>query len=461
LVPTSLKPQHNPKTQNRAPVISARRAAFEILRRVEHDDAYSSVLLAALDEGMRVEDRALCHELVLGVLRRRLWIDRIIEHLAKRKPDDLDLAVKLALRLGIYQLHFLSRIPPSAAVNESVNLVRSGGVGSAAGLVNAVLRRAIRESNYDPIAEITDPEEKLAVESSHPQWLITRWVKAFGLEEAAALARSNNEPAPVAFRLTTRALALPDGPDQVIKELETSGAELSPSQIVANSWRVKGGTGVLRRFARDGLVYVQDEASQLVAHVLGAQPNQRVLDVCAAPGSKTMHTDALAPQSSIVSGDRHVHRLRTLSTLASRQGVVGFQPIAYDATRRLPFADDSFDCVMVDAPCSGTGTLRHNPEIRWRITAADIGNLAEKQTLILANASQMVRPGGRLVYSTCSVEPEENESVVGRFLDEHDDFASAVLDTSAEMQTETGAIRTWPHRQDVDGFFIKAFDRRT
>jgi 16S rRNA (cytosine967-C5)-methyltransferase len=460
-VPASLKLQTNLNTQNRAPAISARRAAFEILRRVEQEGAYSSVLLAALDEGMRVEDRALCYELVLGVLRRQSWLDRVIEHLAERKTDDLDVAVKLALRLGIYQLHFLSRIPPSAAVNESVNLVRSGGIGSAAGLVNAVLRRATREPNYDPAAEITDAEEKLAVQTSHPQWLITRWVKAFGFEEAAALAGANNEPAPVAFRLTTRALALPDGPDQVISRLESSEAQLSPSQIVANSWRVKGGAGLLRALERDGLIYLQDEASQLVAHILGAQPNQRVLDVCAAPGSKTTHTDALAPQASIVSGDLHVHRARTLRALASRQGVVGIQPVVYDATRPLPFAAESFDRVLVDAPCSGTGTLRHNPEIRWRIKPSDIKDLSEKQSMILANASLMLRPGGRLVYSTCSVEPEENEHVVESFLDEHDNFASAILDISPEMQTETGAIRTWPHRQDVDGFFIKAFDRRT
>jgi 16S rRNA (cytosine967-C5)-methyltransferase len=439
----------------------ARRVAFEILQRVERENAYTSVLLAALDQEMRAADRGLCHELVLGVLRRQLWLDRVIGHLADREIEDLDLAVKLALRLGIYQLRFLSRIPPSAAVNESVNLVSAGGVQSAAGMVNAVLRRATREPNYDPAAGVTDADEKLAIDTSHPQWLIRRWANAFGLEEAAALAHANNEPAPLAFRLTTKALALSDGPNLVINQLASSGAELLPSRIVPHSWRVKRGGGLLHELARDGMIYFQDEASQLVAHLLGAQPNQRMLDVCAAPGSKTMHTDALAPLALIVAGDLHEHRLSTLKALALQQGVEGIQPVAYDATQPLPFAAESFDRVLVDAPCSGTGTLRHNPEIRWRLTAPDIMELSEKQTKILANAAVVVRPGGRLVYSTCSVELEENERVAESFLEEHYDFASSVLDAPSEMQSRTGAVRTWPHRQDVDGFFIQAFERKS
>ena len=457
----SSDPHNRPYFEHQVRGISpARFAAFEILRQVEEEGAYSSILLAAVDGEMRAEDRALCHELVLGVLRRRLWLDRVIAHLAEREVDDLDLAVRLALRLGIYQLRFLSRIPPSAAVNESVNLVRAGGVQSAAGLVNAVLRRAISESDCDPSAGIIDGDERLAIETSHPKWLIRRWVNAFGAEQATALARANNEPAPVAFRLTTKALALEDGPARVIARLESAGAELSPSQIVPNSWRVNGDRSVLRELSREGLIYLQDEASQLVAHLLGAQPNERVLDVCAAPGSKTTHIDALAPLAFIVAGDLHEHRLRTLDSLAKQQEVSGIQPVVYDAIQPLPFSGESFDRVLVDAPCSGTGTLRRNPEIRWRLTLVDISELSQKQIRILANASAVVRPGGRLLYSTCSVEPEENEGVAEAFLKKHDDFRSAILDAPAEMLSETGAIRTWPHRDGVDGFFIQAFERK-
>ena len=251
-------------------IARARSAAFEILRRVEQDGAYSSVLLAELDEKMRTEDRALTHELVLGVLRRRLWLDRVIEHFADRQTGDLDLPVRLALRLGVYQLRFLSRIPASAAVNDSVNLVRAGRVSSAAGLVNAVLRRATREPDYDPTVGVPDADERIAIETSHPQWLIRRWANALGFEKAVTLARANNEPAPVAFRLTAKALSIEAGPDRISKQLESDGALLTPSNIVPNSWQVAGAGKILRKLAIDGLIYLQDEASQLVAHLLNA-----------------------------------------------------------------------------------------------------------------------------------------------------------------------------------------------
>jgi 16S rRNA (cytosine967-C5)-methyltransferase len=440
----------------------ARRAAFEILRRVEQDGAYSSALLARLDETMRVDDRALCHELVLGVLRRQLWLDRVIEHFANRGVDGLDLPVKLALRLGIYQLRFLGRIPASAAVNESVNLVRVAGVKSAAGFVNAVLRRATREPDYDPAAGRADPVERIAVQTSHPRWLISRWADSLGFKEAEGLARANNEPAPVALRLTAKALATSDA-QHVTEQLKSSGARLTTSRIAPGAWRVAGGGRSLRELASEGLIYLQDEASQLVAYLLGAQPNDRVLDVCAAPGSKTTHIAVLTPRATIVAGDLYPHRLSTLNELAAQQGVRGIQTVAYDATQALPFANASFERVLVDAPCSGTGTLRHNPEIRWRIKSSDIEELAGKQSRIIANAAAVVNAGGRLVYSTCALEADENEGVVEAFMKQHPDFrlmpVDFPLDAGWEGHAKVGTIRTWPHRHDTDGFFVAVFER--
>jgi 16S rRNA (cytosine967-C5)-methyltransferase len=290
--------------------------------------------------------------------------------------------------------------------------------------------------------------------------LISRWANAFGFEEAARFAHANNEPAPIAFRLTAKTHANPDAPEEIIKELENQGAQVSPSKIAPDAWCVTGAGGAVRDFSRAGLIYLQDEASQLVAHLLGAQPGDRVLDVCAAPGSKTTHLAALAPQALIIAADLRAHRLRTLNELARQQGADNITPIACDATHRLPFADASFDRVLVDAPCSGTGTLRRNPEIRWRLRPSDIDELAAKQTHILASASAVVRVGGRLVYSTCSVEFEENERVVENFLNEHKDFRRALLDVPAELQTENGAVRTWPRLHGTDGFFVAAFERR-
>jgi 16S rRNA (cytosine967-C5)-methyltransferase len=434
----------------------ARRAAFQILRRVELEGAYASVLLAGLDREMREDDRALCHELVFGVLRRQLWLDRALEHFAKRSLDKIDLPVKLALRLGLYQVRFLSRIPPSAAVNESVNLVRAAGLRSAASFANAVLRQATREPDYDPASAVEGAAEKLAIETSHPLWLIERWTSAFGFAETAALGRANNEPAPVAFRFTSRR----KDARQIIEELESKGAQVSPSKIAPDAWRIDGAGSTVRELTRDGLIYLQDEASQLVAHLLGAQPGDRVLDVCAAPGSKTTHLAALAPQSLIIAGDLHEHRLRTLRELAKQQGTDNIASVACDARQRLPFVEASFDRVLVDAPCSGTGTLRRHPEIRWRLNAAEIAELSSKQSSILSNAAAMVRSGGRLIYSTCALEPEEDEMVVERFAKEHEEFAKVRLAAANDLQTETGAIRSWPHRHGTDGFFVAAFQRR-
>lgn len=445
-------------------VSPSRRAAFDILKRVEGEGAYAATLLATLDDEMRADDRALCIELVLGVLRRQLWLDSAIKHFSKRSVDSLDTAVRLALRLGLYQLRFLSRVPASAAVNESVNLVHAARVRSATSLVNAVLRRSVREADYDPAANIADPIQRLAVETSHPAWLIDRWARAFGLPETEALARANNNPAPVAFRFTSRN----SEKRQPLEELRTAGASLDPSKLVPDAWRIKGAGELLQRLGREGLVYVQDEGSQLVAHVLGCDPGDRVLDVCAAPGSKTTHVLARTPQAFVIAGDLHEHRLQTLRQLAATQGANMTGIVAYDGTTGLPFAPGSFDRVLVDAPCTGTGTLRHNPEIRWRITSADIIELAARQKLILSNAAKLVRRGGKLFYSTCSIEPEENESVVQDFLRDNIDFEPVEPDWSrpesraligSDLVTTLGAVRTWPQKDDVDGFFIAAFTR--
>jgi 16S rRNA (cytosine967-C5)-methyltransferase len=444
---------------NRA-VSPARRVAFEILRRVEEEDAYAAPLLAGLTEELLGEDRALCHELALGVLRRQLWLDRLVEHYAGRKSEKLDAPVRRALRLGLYQLRFLTRVPPRAAVNESVNLAHAARLRSAAPFVNAVLRRAVREPDYDPSADVADPFERVAVAASHPIWLVERWAAEFGLEETEAFARANNAPAPSAFRINNLRA---DG-DSLINDLRASGVSLARSRVAPGAWRAEGGSGAsapLRAFAVEGLIYMQDEASQLVAHVLGAQEGERVLDACAAPGSKTTHLAALAGDGArVVAGDVHEHRLRVVRESCERLGVRSVLAVALDAEAALPFADGAFDRVLVDAPCTGTGTLRHNPEIRWRLTLANIQELAKVQLRILAEAARVVRRGGRLVYSTCSVEREENEEVVAAFLRARGDYRQVeATPAPASLLLPQGAARTWPQRDDVDGFFVAALQR--
>jgi 16S rRNA (cytosine967-C5)-methyltransferase len=453
-----MKSRAKPAKRSARTVSPARLAAFEILRRVEDESAYASVLLASGGDALNELDRGLAYELVLGTLRWQLWLDTLIEHYSGRSAANLDGPVRRALRLAFYQLRFLDRLPASAIVNESVNLAYVARMHSAAGFINAVLRRAIREPDFDP-AQVTDnPLQRLSITTSHPLWLIERWSSAFGFDEAAAFAEANNRAAPVAFRLAKPA----DSEAEVLGLLASAGATTRPSQLVPGSWRVEGAGSVVRELFRDGRIYIQDEASQMVAHIVGIRPGERVLDVCAAPGSKTTHLAALSNgAASIVAGDLYEHRLQTVKETQVRAGVKGISLLAYDATAPLPLRDQSFDRVLVDAPCSGTGTLRRNPEIRWRISNADILEMAERQKAILSNSARVLRPGGSLVYSTCSVEPEENEEVVASFLKNHPDFRQGPVIHPKSSESVEGALRTWPHKDGSDGFFVALLVRQT
>ena len=446
------------KAINSKPTVSpARLAAFEILRRVEHSGAFASVLLSARAEALQPSDRSLCHELVMGVLRRQLWLDRLIAHYADRDPQRLDLAVRLALRLGLYQLRFLSRVPASAAVNDAVNLVRLARLRSAEPFVNAVLRHSIREPEYNPVAELSDPLDRLAFETSHPQWLIRRWADSWGFDETASFARANNEMAPVAFRIVNETA----NQAEVLEAFQFVKVELLPSVIAPGAWRVKGATSLLQDLARKGRIYIQDEASQLVSQAVDARSGDHVLDVCAAPGSKTTHiADLTREKSVVIAADRHDHRLRTVVAAAGAQSLSNIHCVVLDALKALPFPAARFDRVLVDAPCTGTGTLRRNPEIRWRISPADIDDLADRQIRILLNAARMVKPCGRLVYSTCSVEPEENEQVINKFIEQTTGFERLVLPVNPSLITSSGAARVWPHKGGADGFFIAGFERQ-
>jgi len=422
----------------------ARVAAFRILQQVEKG-AFSSVLLAAEDPTLKPADRALCHELVLGVLRWQLRLDKIVEHLSKRRVESLDSAVRIALRLGLYQLHYLTRIPASAAVNESVSLVRQARLSSATGFVNAVLRRAINEADYDPGTQVSDPLERIAIQTSHPVWLIERWAKAFGIAEAESFAQANNTVPPTAFRVVRNRA----DESQVVSRLREAGAEVEASQVTDGAWRVVGSTSLVRELSAAGEIYLQDEASQLVAQVLNVKPGERVLDLCAAPGGKTtLMADRADDKAMIVAADRSASRMATVVATTRLQQIKSIKPLILDAAEPLPFKSGAFDKVLVDAPCSGTGTLRRNPEIRWRLTAQDIDAFAEVQKQILSSAADAVKPGGRLVYSTCSVEREENEEVIDEVFGRDERFH--LIDS----------LRTWPQRQECDGFFMAIFENR-
>lgn len=425
-------------------ITPARVAAFNILKQVE-TGAFSSILLAAEEPHLQPADRGLCHELVLGVLRWQLRLDKILEYYSKRDIERLDPPVRIALRLGLYQLLYLSRIPASAAVNESVSLVRAARLSSATALVNAVLRRATREAEYDPAAEVSDPLERIAIQTSHPVWLIDRWLTAFGFDETESFATANNMMPPTVFRVVANRA----NQSEILARLTAAGAELESSDIVDGAWRVSGATSLLRELSAVGEIYLQDEASQLVARELKVKRGERVLDLCAAPGGKTtLMADRSEDAAFIVAADLSETRMGTVLNTMHLHELKSIQPTIVDGVESLPFVKSSFDKVLVDAPCSGTGTLRRNPEIRWRLTPVDIVKLAEQQKQILRRAVEMVKPGGRLVYSTCSVQREENEEVIEEVMARDERFQ--FVDTR----------RTWPQREGCDGFFISIFQCR-
>jgi 16S rRNA (cytosine967-C5)-methyltransferase len=262
----------------------------------------------------------------------------------------------------------------------------------------------------------------------------------------------------MAFRFTPRALVA-EQTEEIFRQLAEAGAQITASTVAPNAWRSVGGRGAVRSLASAGLIYLQDEASQLVAQLLKTEKGHRVIDVAAAPGSKATHISMLAPHATIIAGDLYSHRASTMRGLAALQGA-HIHPLIHDAARGLPFREASFDRVLLDSPCSGTGTLRRNPEIRWNIKPRDFEDLSSQQSAMLSPVAMLVRSGGRLIYSTCSVEIEENETVVDAFLAGHRDFARTELEGPAELLTQAGDLRTWPHRQGVDGFFVAVLERK-
>jgi 16S rRNA (cytosine967-C5)-methyltransferase len=426
-----------------------RLVAAEVLMAVEDGRWSDEALARALDASPMADvDRALATRLVYGTLARRRSLDHTIEAWSARPLARLDPLVLTALRLGLFQLEFLDRVPDHAAISTSVDLV-ARQARSAKGFVNALLRRAQREGLVQPPES---PETaRLGVLHSHPDWLVDRWVEELGAEEAEALMAANNEAAPTCYRsLEDRSAAL--------RALSAVGIPAEAGRLGRSAVVVPGPVRAL-----EGLAVVQGEASQLVVEMLDPRPGERVLDACAAPGGKTAAIAArVAPGPDTVACDpapRAGERIRASLEQAGIRGGVVFHACAVEDLR-----DGLFDAVLADAPCSGLGTLRQHPEIRWRRTPEDLVHLASRQRSILEAVAAMVRPGGRLVYSTCTIARVENEDVVDAFLDAHPEFVREVADSllpdAASRCDADGTLRTFPHRDGIDGFFAVRLRKR-
>lgn len=433
----------------------ARARAHAIVRRVFEHGAYADHALQGEARQLDARDRALAMRLAYGAIQRRATLDHLIERLADRPSERLDPAVLTALRVGLYELLYLGGAPDHAVVDEAVELAKRGSHGGH-GLVNAVLRRAAREGRDALLAGLNDDTpEGAATMHSHPLWMARMWWAELGPDDARALMAADNEPGELALRVNT----LRAEPTSVASALAVPhhGDPSLPEAIVLDGPLDVHGTAAWRA----GQLIAQSRAAMLVSRVLGPQPGERVLDLCAAPGGKTTHIAALmGGEGKIVAVERNPKRAAALKDAVSRMGADIVRVDVADAGE--PRSEGAvFDRVLVDPPCSGLGTLQARPDLRWRVQPEQVAEMAEQQARILEAAARALRPGGVLVYSTCTLSSAENERQIERFLEDHRQFA---LDPIAELSEYAhprldGALLTLPHRDHTAGFFIARIRR--
>lgn len=442
----------------------ARAIAADLLNRLQDRRHTLDQLLARADNQilrLNRADRSLVHALVFGVQRWQSRLDWIIDQLAVRSRK-IDPHVRTILRLGLFQIQYLQRIPASAAVHTSVELAKQSGRKWAAGFVNGVLREAIRRADH---ISWPDPEKDLltymSVTHAFPQWLICRWVGRWGAEATEALCRTVNTVPATTLRTNTLR----------ISRRELMAAILPEAEAVRETRHSPEGIALTRLHRplpqwlafQEGWFQVQGEAAQIISHYLGPRPGETVWDVCAGLGTKTAHMAQLMKnQGRIVATDLYAHKLEKLDHEMSRLGIAMVQSTPLDLTApdpRLPFS--AFDRILLDAPCSGLGVLQKNPDGKWRLTPQDIRKNSARQTALLTQAAPFLKTGGVLVYAVCSLEPEENEQVVDAFLQKHPEFAirpgsPVKIDGINSLLTPRGFLSTIPHQSHLDGFFAAA-----
>lgn len=446
------------------PADPARDAALRALVAIDGGTAAGP----ALDEALAsVEDpraRGLATELTYGATRWRGALDAELRPLCRLPLGRLSAAVRAALRLGLYQLRHTDRIPPYAAVAASVDLARRHDRPAAAGLVNAVLRRAASATRAAPAAAPSGATAaELAASHSHPEWLVRRWLGRLGLPATQALLAADNR-APV---LTLRANVLRCTGEALRQELLAAGLESRPGRWLPEAVQlVQGGAPAELPALRSGRCTVQGEASMLVAHVADPAPGDFCLEVAAAPGGKATHlAERMGDVGTVVANDSEPRRAELCAQAARRLGLRSVRARTGDA-RALPGEfEGRADIVVADVPCTGLGTLAARPDLRWHKRESDIASLAALQAELIRSAARCVKPGGRLVYSTCTTEPEENEAVIADFLAAHPEFEPMDIrprlpqDLRAEAGAQAGMLRLWPHVHGTDGFFIAAMRR--
>ncbi len=438
-----------------------RAISLRILNRIEETELHLDQLLT--DSFRRYKtlnylDQAFITELTYGVLRWRERLDWIIRNLSKISLKKIDQPILNILRLGLYQIIFLSKTPPFSAVDESVKLAKEIKGKRGGGFVNAILRSFLRkkeELSYPDLKE--DPSLHISVLYSHPLWLVKRWIKEMGVEKTIEICNMNNQITPATIRVNTLKLSR----EQLMERLGEEGIKVIPTYFSDEGIRIEGRKAISQLpFLKDGLFIIQDEASQLVTTILDPRPGERILDACASPGSKTTHiAQRMKNEGEIYSLDLTEKKLNLIEESCFRLGISIVKTIKGDASKPLTIPNNfRFDRVLVDVPCSGFGTIRKNPDLKWRRNEMDIKRLSLLQYSILNNCSRYIKEGGILVYSTCTIFHEENEDIVEKFLRENLEFQ---LDSIEEILPEkfhpfikNGFFKTFPPTEEMDGFFV-------
>ncbi|HTM09475.1 MAG TPA: 16S rRNA (cytosine(967)-C(5))-methyltransferase RsmB [Verrucomicrobiae bacterium] len=454
------------KARTSAPLKTARALAVEILHAVETRKAFADFLL---DRALRTNplspvDAGLLTQIVYGALRWRGRIDWMLGQSTRKPLEAMDRYLKNLLRVTLYQIFFLDKIPAYAAVNEGVELAKRYGGKNAAGFVNAVARRCLREKDRLMTADGGgDAVRRLAVAWSHPEWLVRKWLDYFGAAETAALLKADNEEAP----LVLRANRLKIGRDALIEKLNAAGIDAVPASRAPEAVQLDRASGVERLPGFDeGLFFVQGEASQLIAYLLGPQPGERVWDASAAPGGKATHlAELMEDRGEIVATDISRRGVERLKDNIRRLGLRSIHPFVVDASAELTGELAlPYDRILADIPCTGLGTLRSHPEAKWLRRETDIARLSRLQRGMLDRLSSHLKPGGTMVYSTCTLTREENEEVVEDFLRCHKDYlledAAEFLPERARGMARGNYFMALPHRDGTDGFFAARLRKR-
>jgi 16S rRNA (cytosine967-C5)-methyltransferase len=444
------------------PELTARDLALKILKAVEEDGAYANLALNQVLEKHRPGklDRAFTTELVYGTLRYLNTLDWVLSQFTRQPLSAQTVTVRNILRLGVYQLMFMDRVPQSAACNEGAKMARKYGHGGAVKFVNGVLRNVSRRRGEIEFPGLEkDPVLHISLFYSHPAWMVERWIKEFGLEETILLCRADNEPAPNTVRTNT----LKSTRTGLADELSKNGLEkITATRYAPEGLQVEGflSMGSLKAF-KQGLFQVQDESSMLASRALMPEPGSFVIDACSAPGGKTTHLAQLMKnQGRLLAVDIHPHKIPLIEENCSRLGITAVETVVADA-RELPAEyEQKADFILLDAPCSGLGILRRRPDARWRKDPSGIKELVKLQSEIMAGVSRCLKRGGVLVYSTCTITHEENLGQVEKFLSRHPEFEledlTPVLPAGLDFEgtLKRGWLRILSYRNGMDGFFI-------